>query len=434
MKQVSIDLPGDKSLSHRAAIFASMAKGKSRIKNFLAAEDTLHTLKAFEKLGVNIQQINKTEYKIDSFGYSSFQNKVADIYVGNSGTGARLLTGLFAGTSGIQVTLDGDKSLRKRPMKRITEPLMAAGAHIEPSDHLPYTVYGKKLLPIFWEEKLGSAQVKSALILAAIASQQSIRLEEKKPSRDHTENMLRYAGVFLEKEPAEEGYIIELEPDQVLNPMEYHILSDASSAAFFLVLGLHLPNLQIKANRVLLNPYRIAYLDVLEKMGAKLHIQKISEQCGEQGGHITTLPSELTNVSISSNLIPALIDELPILTIAAALSKGEFSFRGAKELRKKESDRIHALVTNLRILGYEVEEYEDGLSFIGNPNYIPEKNVKLNSFYDHRIIMSFEIFQAIVQKRQNVTSTFLSFDDTSWVQTSFPEFYFILQTISLLDD
>lgn len=424
-KTVEIHLPGDKSLSHRAAIFSAMAEGESVISNFLRAEDTMNTLRAFESVGVSTKQ-DDGSIVVHSGGIKTWQAAGITLDMGNSGTGSRLLTGLFSGLDGADVLIDGDESLRKRPMKRITEPLLAAGADIDPQDFLPFRVRGRKLLPIFWKESLGSAQVKSALILAALASNTSLRLEEPKPSRDHTENMLRYAGVFFEKEPVDNGFLIELEPGQKIEPRSWQIWSDASSAAFFVVYGLiNRHQVTVRVKNVLLNPYRSRFLDVLREMGGQIDIQELPEQCGEKGADIVASPSRLTGISIPPEWIPGLIDELPILSVAGAMAKGELSFRGAAELRVKESDRIQAMAENLRKCGFSLSEFEDGMTIQGKPDFMPPDNCSLESYLDHRVIMSFEILWRAAGVRNEAL-----FQDKKWVNTSFPQFYELLDEVS----
>lgn len=423
-----LSFAGDKSLSHRAAIFTALAKGHSVIKNFLPAQDTLNTLRAMEMLGVRVEKKTSTEMDIFSQGILCADTKTKNttkslqIDLGNSGTGARLLLGLFSGMPNINITLQGDASLSKRPMGRVTNPLSRFGGQFEPSDFLPIHVQGQKLLPIIFKEELGSAQVKSAMLLAGIASQTNIRLEEEIPSRDHTENMLAFAGVPVSKMETQDGksYVIDMEPSYTLQAREYNIWGDVSSAAFFVVLALLAEEGSLTIKNVLLNPYRSKYLDVLKRMGADIEIQEKQEQCGERGGDIIVRPSSLRGTKILPKEIPSLIDELPILTIAGLFSQGEFSFRGAKELRVKESDRIFALCENLRNCGVAVEELEDGLLLQGNPSAMLNGNIQ--SFMDHRIVMSFAVAK-IKSQANGALSSNMNIEGEQWVETSFPDFY-----------
>jgi len=429
METVTLEFKGDKSLSHRSAIFAALGEGTFEIKNFLTAEDTLNTLGAMKNLGVKIEgDIHSGSFKVHSPGLANFIKDnpalkfTADL--GNSGTGSRLLMGLFAGLPGAEVTITGDESLQKRPMGRVTKPLTAAGAVFEPLDKLPITVFGRKLLPIFHVENLGSAQVKSALMLAAISSGVGLRIEEKIPSRDHTENMLRFCGVNLTKEDVrgadqKDGFLIEMEPPYELRPVTFDIWGDISSASFFIILGLLNRKKKVHIKNVLLNPYRDRFIHILRQMGGQIEIIEKEERCGERGGDIIASPSSLTGIEIGSADVPAIIDELPILTIAGLLSKGRFSYRGAEELRHKESDRISAMVKNLTALGARVEEFSDGLALEGNPDFIPKGAIQ--SYLDHRIVMSFEILKKAASL--NGAGGDLVVDGKEWVATSFPDFY-----------
>ena len=374
---------GDKSLSHRAAILAAIAKGKSTLENYLPAEDTINTLKAFEAAGVKVSGTPQTGIEIDSPGLSGICEEKMEINVGNSGTAARLLLGLFAGLPGCNVVIDGDKSLRKRPMGRVTTPLQAVGAEFEPMDKLPISIIGRKLLSIVHTENIGSAQVKSAIMLAAIASGVSLRLEEKKGSRNHTEYMLEFAGVSLSiEETSDGGHIIEMEPPYTVQPRDYKIWGDISSASFFIVLGLLVKEGELIIRDVLLNPYRDRFIDILQEMGGNIEVIEKDHRCGEKGGDIIVRPSKLHGIEIDPKDIPGLIDELPILSIAGAFCDGVFQFKNAGELRFKESDRIAAMIENLNRVGIPATELNDGLRIEGSPDSILNGGVK--SQMDHR--------------------------------------------------
>ena len=433
--------PGDKSLSHRAVILASLAQGTSQIKNFLPAQDTLNTLKAMQTLGVKVLgdplsgEFQMISEGLPSFGSSPLSDPLTQqaLNLGNSGTGARLLMGLISGYENLMVVLDGDSSLRKRPMRRVTLPLSNFGASFSNSDHLPISITGKKLKKIDFEEELGSAQVKSALILAAISSQVELNLQEVKPSRDHTENMLEFAGIQIEQIIKNGSKEILLKPPYRLKPSTFHIWGDVSSAAFFVVLasltGRGDKDDGLKIKDVLLNPFRTVYLDVLKKMGAAFQIKEAKEECGEIGGEIFVQYAPTHNISITPEEVPSVIDEIPILTVAAMFSKGTFQIRGAEELRYKESDRIHAICSNLSALGYNYEEYPDGFKLQGQPEYIPKGEIQ--GFHDHRIIMSFEIANQVAKAKsfgnngENKDLIYLQGDsqEKEWIGTSFPEFY-----------
>lgn len=418
--QGELEFAGDKSLSHRAALFSALSAGHSTLINYLPAQDTMNMLQVMQTWGVEVHQ--KEHIEVVSVGLASLKSmsnkKNLQVNVGNSGTAARLLLGLFAGIEGLRVTIDGDASLRKRPMQRITQPLAEYGAEFD-SDYLPLTVTGKKLLPIVFKEHLGSAQVKSAIMLAALTAQVDLRLQEQIPSRDHSENMLAFAEVPVSKRESNSGFVIEMEQPYELQAKTYQIWGDISSAAFFVVLALLAKEGSLVIKNVLLNPYRAAYLQVLKRMGARIEIKEHEPQCGERGGDLIVYPSTLQGVDISAEEIPALIDELPILTIAGLFASGSFSFRGAQELRVKESDRIFALCENLRNCKVEVTEYEDGLRLNGNPQTILDASIV--SFMDHRIVMSFEIAKILSQA--NSAKTNLKIEGQQWIKTSFPSFY-----------
>ena len=427
-----ITLPGDKSLSHRAVMLGAFAKGTSVIHNFLPAEDTVNTLKAFEKMGVHYEgDPHKGTIEITSDGLDSLKTPKSILDMGNSGTGARLLLGFLSGKVGLEATVTGDHTLQKRPMKRVTEPLTQCGAIFEPKDNLPIKVIGTKLSTIERDEVLGSAQVKSALLLAAVASNTEAIINEKILSRDHTENMFSFTGIDItihtKIENNKNTHQIHIKPPYTFQPKIFNIWGDISSAAFFIVLGALIPNSHVTIRNVLLNPFRDQYLKILQAMGAKITIIEKNMECGEKGGDIQIQGSTLKNIEIPIDIIPSIIDEIPILTIAGMFSEGKFSVRNAEELRHKESDRIKAMVTNLINVGYSVEEYKDGFSFEGKPNSTPKGNIE--TFCDHRIIMSFEIANLVSKYFSNVnltdTKESITIDtiERQWVATSFPSFY-----------
>ncbi len=427
--QGELTFQGDKSLSHRAAIFAAMAAGNSTIHNFLRGEDTMNTLRAMEQLGATVTD-NGTTMEVQSPGITNWRKPDQVLDMGNSGTGSRLLLGLLSGLSGITATIDGDDSLRKRPMKRVTVPLRSVGAVFSDSETLPIDVTGQQLQPISFTEKLGSAQVKSAMILAALSSGVACEIEEPITSRDHTENMLAFTGIDIRRE----GNTISLKPPYNFKSAEYHIWGDISSAAFFIVAALLSDSGSLVIRNVLLNPYRDRYIDVLKKMGGRIEVLPQKNQVGEKGGDIVVYPSRLTGIRIPDDWIPGVIDELPILTIAGAFAEGEFSYRSAKELRVKESDRISAMADNLKNLGMDVTEYDDGLSIKGNPAAIFRGDVE--SHMDHRIAMSFEIAHlkslsnaGRTAKEYKSESPLLRIHGKEWIGTSFPDFYSKLDSI-----
>ncbi len=435
-----VNLMGDKSLSHRAVIMASLSQGCSTLTNFLYAEDTLCMLNAFSQLGVCyiLHEADK-RVEIESPGLSLFTipEKTITINVGNSGTAARLLLGLFAGIPGLDIVISGDQSLSKRPMKRITGILQKQGANFSNVDTLPIRVKGTKLNNLYLKEELGSAQVKSAFIFAGIASQTNVTIQEIKPSRNHTENMLLDAGVnlTLQTDTVQQTKSICLSPPYRIYARDWHIWNDISSAAFFIVATMHIPDSSLVVSDVLSNPFRSQYIDVLIQMGANIARQHKNKQCGENGETFEVCYTiNLHNIELNQNMISAVIDEIPILAVASMFSEGTFLVRGAKELRYKESDRIHALCTNMINLGYTVQEWEDGFSIQGRPSHVPEGQIE--GFQDHRIIMGFEIANIISKAHANLgfnapDKIYVSKEERAWVKTSFPTFYKALTALQV---
>jgi len=425
----TLTFPGDKSLSHRAVILATLANGTSTITNFLDAGDTMNTLKAMQALGARVTELGPRHFQVESGGIASLKSPARTIDCGNSGTGSRLIIGLIAGLDGVTATIDGDASLRKRPMRRVTGPLEKLGAKFEwlgDKDCLPVRVTGTSLggtrteqsRSVEFTETLGSAQVKSAVILAALASGAKLTLHEPIPSRDHTENMLRFSGVQVERT----GNTIHIAAGQNPRPNHYKIWGDVSSAAFFAVGASLVEGSEILLRSILLNPYRDSYLYALKEMGARIEILPQRDECGEKGGDVLVRSARLKGIHLAKESIPSLIDEIPVLTIAGAFAEGKFSYRDAKELRVKESDRIGIMAENLTRAGVGVKEYDDGMELEGNPSRSLTANI--DPHMDHRIVMSFEIANLL-----NESS--LSIAGKEWVETSFPSFFdslrFLLQ-------
>ncbi len=416
----TLTFPGDKSLSHRAAILATLANGTSTITNFLDAADTMNTLKAMQALGARVTALpadggsaSPRAFRIESGGVKTLKSPTTVIDCGNSGTGARLIMGLVAGLEGVSAVIDGDESLRKRPMRRVLAPLEKLGAKFEwlsDTDCLPVRIHGTRIQNVEFTETLGSAQVKSAVMLAALASGAKLTLTEKIPSRDHTENMLRFAGVGITRE----GNTIRMPAGARPEARDYKIWGDISSAAFFAVGASLVPDSEIVLRGVLLNPFRDRYLQALRDMGAAIEILPQRDECGEKGGDVMVRSSRLKGVHLPADSIPSLIDEIPVLTIAGAFASGRFSYRDAKELRVKESDRIAIMAQNLKVCGVQVTEHDDGLELEGNPHHI--LSGKIEPHMDHRIVMSFEIANL-------AGGGGLEIDGKQWIETSFPSFY-----------
>lgn len=415
----SIIVPGDKSVSHRSVLFSSLAKGESEITGFLEAEDPLNTMKSFSKLGVEFTKIGFGHYKAKSPGKLGLTQPREELDFGNGGTGIRLSAGLLAGLVGINTQLTGDASLRKRPMKRIIDPLTLMGAEIESvtgDGKAPLKITGKKLNSISYKSPIASAQVKSCLMLAAIASDVELEYEEDELSRDHTENMLRFLGGKIE-------YLskthFKIKPPFSFSGATFQVPGDISSAAFFIVFGLLAKSGTILIQNVGLNPARTGILTVLRNMGGRIEVENERTECGELIGDLRIYPSRLKKTEITSDLIPSIIDEIPILTIAGLFSENGFEIKNAEDLRAKESDRIHAMVSNLQKIGVTVHEAKDGYAF----EEVQEiQETLIESFMDHRIAMSFLILKTLIQSE-------IKIDDDSWIDTSFPEFKNIIEKL-----
>lgn len=403
--------PGDKSVSHRAVMFGALSAGKSHYTHFLEAEDCLNTLKAFRNMGVPIQHVpGSGEITIEGVGLKGLRAPSETIDLGNSGTSIRLMLGILAGQK-FEAILSGDESLAKRPMKRVTQPLKKMGAQIKGKDDgnfTPLTIRGGKLQGIYFDNKLSSAQVKSALLFAGMQAEGITTIQENLPSRDHTERFLRACGAKF----SQEGNLLKIEKTESLKALQGEVPGDISSAAFFIVGAAMTQGSEIKIERVSLNPTRIGLLKVLERMGAKIQIQQTSE-IPEPQGNLLIRGTSLKGTRIAPEEIPSLIDEIPILMIAMALAEGESLISGAAELRVKESDRLHSMVSNLKSVGGDADELPDGCIIRGRSEF---QGGKVQSYYDHRTVMSFCI-GALRSKNP------IEIDDKTSVSTSFPTFF-----------
>lgn len=404
------NIASDKSISHRAAIFSLLSDEKSIIKNYLQAEDTLNTLKIVQSLGARIQT-NKNSIEI--YPPKSIKEPPCILDCGNSGTAMRILIGFLASQDGFFV-LHGDKYLATRPMRRVIDPLIKIGAKIDARDNKnlsPISVRGEKLKAFSYDLKIASAQVKTALILAALNSDGNCFLSEPELSRDHTEKMLLAMGANIRKN----NQNLEISPlDSPLLPLHIDIPKDPSSAFFFALLAAIIPDSKILLKNVLLNQTRIEAFKVLQKMGTNIKFTTKPDKYDEVGDILVEY-RELKAVEVSEN-ISWLIDELPALSIAFACAKGTSVVRNAKELRVKESDRIKAVVTNLQKCQIKVNEFEDGYEVIGGEL----KPALVDSFGDHRIAMSFIIAGLKCQ---------MQVQDIECINTSFPNFFEILSQI-----
>ena len=410
--------PPDKSISHRAVILSSLAKGKSIVRNLLRAEDTMSTVNAFRKLGVKIEDKGK-KIIIEGNGIHGLKEPEDIIDCGNSGTTMRLLSGVLSGNPFLSV-LTGDSSLRSRPMRRVITPLRQMGAEIMARDndgYPPIAVRGRKLKAIKYAMPVASAQVKSALLLAGLYADGETEISEPVKSRDHTERILSSCGVSIDIQ----GLRIRISGGQELKAEDMDVPGDFSSAAFFIVAALLIPDSDITIKGVGINPTRTGLLDVLEAMGAEIELTNIRDVSGEPAADICCKTAgSLRAVKIGREIMPSLIDEFPILCVLGTQADGVTEIRGAEELRIKESDRIKAMAVGLRKMGAEIKEFKDGLSIKGDANL---KGVSIDSFGDHRIAMAFSIAALIAKGKTTINGI-------SSVNISFPGFFETLRKLS----
>ena len=409
----------DKSISHRAVICASLAKGKSIIRNFLKAEDPMSTLHAFRALGVDIDDRGE-DILVNGKGIHGLRESSDVIDCGNSGTTIRLLSGVLSGNPFFSV-LSGDSSLRKRPMARVIEPLSRMGAEIlarAENRYPPLAIKGGSLQAITYAMPVASAQVKSSLILAGLYASGETVITEPAKSRDHTERMLPAFGAEI----AVNGLRVSIKSGTELQGTEVYVPGDFSSAAFFIVGALLIKNADITITGVGINPTRTGLLGVLKQMGATVETSRIRELSGEPVADIhCSGGAALKAVSITKEKIPALIDEFPILCVAATQAEGITAIRGAEELRVKESDRVRGMATELRKMGAEVEEFADGLNIKGGR---PLKGSETESYGDHRIAMAMAIAGLVAEGTTTIHGV-------SSVNISFPGFFQHLRKLTV---
>lgn len=419
-----IAVPGDKSISHRAAILAGLSDGACRVENFLPSEDCVNTLRAMAQLGVRYE-VEKGGEKdpVDLTIYGCDGNLRApenELDCGNSGTGMRLLAGVLAAQK-FDSVLVGDASLSGRPMGRVMTPLAEMGAQIETRGErpgcAPLAITGGALSPITYEMPMASAQVKSAVLLAGMFAPDKTTVIQPAINRDHTERMLNSFGVRV----TTEGNKISVYGGQRVRARDLVVPGDISSAAFWIVAAACMPGSRLLLTNVGLNPTRTALLDVLLRMGAHIKDQTHHTDGGEERGNIEVIGSRLRGTVIKAEEVPNLIDEVPILAVAGAIAEGEMSIRNAAELRVKETDRIETTTENLRLMGAEVNEFEDGMVITGGQSL---KGTTLDSFGDHRIAMAFSV-AGLLAKEGTTTIT-----NTGCIATSYPNFVEHLQDIS----
>lgn len=402
-----IDIPSDKSLSHRAIIFSSLAKGKSIIKNFSKGKDPHSSLEICKNLGVKAEESNGV-ITVESDGFLTAGSDSLDC--GNSGTTMRLMTGVLAGQN-FDSVLIGDESLSNRPMKRIIEPLTLMGAKIESADYKsPLKIFASKLHAIDYFSPIASAQVKSCVLLAGLFADGITSYKEIYLSRNHTEIMLKNMGAEI----SEQNGTIYLNPSASLKPLNIEICGDISSAAYFIVAGLLVPDAKIIIKNVGLNSTRCGIVDVVEKMGGNIKILDKRDVCGEIVGDLeVSYTQNLSPVTICADMIPKLIDEIPVIALLATQCEGETVIKDAQDLRNKESDRISTVVTELKKLGANIEQTPDGMKIYGRTKL--KGNVVLDSYKDHRLAMSMYVAGLITEGE-------ICIKDFEWVNISFPEF------------
>lgn len=421
-----IRIPGDKSISQRGLILSTLASGESRLRGLLAGADPASTAGALRELGASIPPVTEwaDPIRVRGLGFQGMRAPKGPLDLENSGTGARLLMGVLAGQP-LDVVVTGDESLRSRPMKRITSPLSQMGAEfrfLEAEGRLPVQVRGGDLREMDYVLPVASAQVKSSILLAGLVAGVPVSLEEPGRSRNHTESMLRAAGVSIVCEAAGTGWKVSVTaPPKKIDPLDLEIPGDFSSAAFLLVLGLLAPaGSPLVLEGVGLNPTRAGLLPVLERMGARIPVEALrGQEQGEPLGDLVVEPAELAGTRVEGREIPGLIDEIPVLAVAASRARGRTVISGAAELRVKETDRIRALVENFRALGVEVEEREDGLEIQGSGAPLEGR---VESFGDHRIAMAFGVLGALPGNRIQVLGREV-------VGVSFPGFWNLLEKV-----
>mgnify|MGYP003326332197 FL=1 len=421
----SIKISGDKSISHRALIFASLSTGKVKISNLLESDDVMRTLNILKELGIKIVK-NKTQWIVYGNGTGGYIQPSQVLDCGNSGTTSRLMMGAVS-SNPINCTFIGDNSLSKRSMSRLSIFLEKMGAEIKltKKDFLPLHINGDmNLIPMEHVMQKASAQVKSAIILSALNLRGKTKIIEKRNTRDHTERLMRYLKInFKKKILSKSSTSIELNGPYEIKPRDITVASDPSSAAFFIVGALIIPKSMITLKNIALNKSRIAFIDVLKKMGGKIKVKKTKTVSGEDVGNIKVSYSLLKATEIKATAAPYLIDEYPILSIAASQAKGVTVMKGLSELRHKESDRIKSIITNLSKIGFKVVSKKDDISIKGSNKIKIINQKKIKTYGDHRIAMSFVILSLLYKNK-------LIIDDESCISISYPEFKKHLKKLS----
>jgi 3-phosphoshikimate 1-carboxyvinyltransferase len=408
----TIEVPGDKSISHRALILGGLASGETRISGLLEGDDVLRTADAVRAFGAEVERQSPGEWRVRG---GDWRSPAAPVDCGNSGTGARLLMGAAAGFP-ISVTFTGDASLSTRPMERVLAPLRAMGARTEGST-LPVTIHGGDLHGIRFVNEKASAQVKSAILLAGLRASDDVEVVEPAPSRDHSENMLRAFGCDVEND----GDLIRLGRERILTGTSVSIPGDPSSAAFPIVAALIVPGSRVTILNVMVNPLRTGLLATLREMGADLHFGKERMHGGEAVADVTASGSDLRGVEVPPERAPSMIDEYPILAVAASFATGRTVMHGLAELRVKESNRLAAVVAGLQACGIDAREDGDSLIVEGKGS-APAGGGDILAHHDHRIAMSFLVMGLAAQHPVRV-------DSADMIATSFPGFVALMHSI-----
>ncbi|GED93779.1 3-phosphoshikimate 1-carboxyvinyltransferase [Lentilactobacillus buchneri subsp. silagei] len=415
--QGELAVPGDKSISHRGIMFGAISEGTTILHHFLTAEDCLSTLKAFQQLGVPITRDGDT-VTIQGVGLHGLHQAEQPLDMGNSGTTTRLIMGLLAGQN-FPSELTGDASLSRRPMRRVSEPLAEMGANIEVTDgHLPAVINGEQLHGVDYHLKVASAQVKSALILAALQADGISILVEKQPTRNHTEKMLGAFGAEIETES--DDVTITVYPEPHMKGITLNVPGDMSSAAFFMVAASLVPGSKVTLRNVGMNDTRTGLYSILKRMGGRISLSN-EQSTGEPTADLTVEAAELKPIEIGADEIPAVIDELPLVALLAAKANGISKITGAGELRVKETDRISAIVTEFRKLGIDIQELDDGFIIDGRKPW-QVLDSKLDSHGDHRIGMVMAVAALLVDQPLTLTGA-------DSINISYPEFFDDLATL-----
>ncbi|WP_425505467.1 3-phosphoshikimate 1-carboxyvinyltransferase [Sporosarcina jiandibaonis] len=413
-----LEVPGDKSISHRAIMLGSIAEGKTKISGFLDGEDCLRTIDIFKLLGVSIERVG-TDVSIESPGINNWKTPTEELYAGNSGTTARLMLGILAGAKVSSAVLTGDESLSARPMDRVTKPLRAMGASISSEndkDLLPLKIEAGSMTAIDYTNPVASAQVKSAILFAGLHAEGTTIVRENTVSRDHTEQMLSHFGAKVHSSNGE----ISITGGNSLTGKDVHVPGDISSAAFFMVAAALVEGSSITFTNLGLNPTRSGILDVLQNMGVDVNVMNESDVNGERSGTVTIAYNKLIPTEISGALIPRLIDELPIIALLATQAAGTTIIKDASELRVKETDRIAAVTNELSKLGANIEATVDGM-IIHGPTAL--RGGTMDSYGDHRLGMMAAIASLI-------TTEPITIKDSACIDISYPTFFEDLEEIT----